>query len=221
MKKKTLTIAIALVLVVALAVGATWAYLTAKTKVVTNTFTAGKTIEDPDNNFLLKEHPANYNAEDGTYTVDTKADPVDSNKYDKLAPKMTAAKDPFISFNKKQIETPSYLFVEVVDKTNGAIKWNESDSWVKLDVKGPNGGVVYAYTTDKTNSANGTVLQGTHDDIYILQGDKIEAASNFDTLANAEGAHLTLEFYGYLCQATGFKTAAEAFDACFGTTTGK
>lgn len=30
MKKKTLTIAIALVLVVALAVGATWAYLTAQ-----------------------------------------------------------------------------------------------------------------------------------------------------------------------------------------------
>lgn len=215
MKKKTLTIAIALVLVVALAVGATYAYLTATTKVVTNTFTAGKTIEDPEHNFLLKEHLAKYNEKDGTYTVDKTAAPVASNDYDKLAPMMTAAKDPFISFNGKQIETPSYLFVEVVDKTNGAIKWNESDSWVKLNVKGPNGGVVYAYTTDKTNSANGTVLQGTHDDIYILQGDKIEAASNFDTLANTEGAHLTLEFYGYLCQATGFDNAAAAFTACF------
>lgn len=216
MKKKTLTIAIALVLVVALAVGATYAYLTATTKAVTNTFTAGKTIEDPDNNFLLKEHPVTYKAETGTYTVDKTADPVDSNKYDKLAPKMTAEKDPFISFNGKQIETPSYLFVEVVDKTNGAIKWNESDSWVELNgVKGPNGGVVYAYTTDKTNSANGTVLQGAQADIYILQGNKIEAASNFDTIANADGANLTLKFYGYLCQATGFKTAADAFNACF------
>lgn len=218
MKKKTLTIAIALVLVVALAVGATYAYLTATTGKVTNTFAVGKTIEDPEHNFLLKEHPVTYNAATGTYTVNKNADPVDKNDYDKLAPKMTAEKDPFISFNGKQIETPSYLFVEVVDKTNGAIKWNVSDSWVKLEgVKGKNGGAVYAYTTDKTK---GAVLQGTHEDIYILQGDKIEAASNFDTLANAADANLTLEFYGYLCQATGFADAAAAFNQCFGTTTG-
>ncbi len=44
MKKKTLTIAIALVLVVALAVGATWAYLTKTSNVVTNTFTAGTVL---------------------------------------------------------------------------------------------------------------------------------------------------------------------------------
>lgn len=213
MKKKTLTIAIALVLVVALAVGATYAYLTATTKVVTNTFTAGKTIEDPDKNFLLKEHPVTYNAATGTYTVDKTADPVASNDYDKLAPMMTAAKDPFISFKGKQIETPSYLFVEVVDKTNNAIKWNVSESWVKLNgVKGLHGGDVYAYTADKTN---GAVLQGTHGDIYILEGDKITAASDFDTIANTEGAHLTLEFYGYLCQATGFADATAAFNACF------
>ena len=218
MKKKTLTIAIALVLVVALAVGATYAYLTATTGKVTNTFSAGKTIEEPDKNFLLKEHLAKYNEKDGTYTVDKNAAPVESNKYDKLAPKMTAAKDPFISFNEKQIETPSYLFVEVVDKTNDAIAWNVTDSWVKLeDVTGKNGGAVYVYSTDK---AKGAVLQGTHEDIYILQGDKIEAASNFDTLANAADANLTLEFYGYLCQATGFADAAAAFNQCFGTTTG-
>lgn len=52
MKKKTLTVAIALVLVVALAVGATYAYLTAKTEAVTNTFTVGKTIDDPETNFI-------------------------------------------------------------------------------------------------------------------------------------------------------------------------
>ena len=45
MKKKTLTIAIALVLVVALAVGATWAYLTAQSGPVVNTFTVGKLFD--------------------------------------------------------------------------------------------------------------------------------------------------------------------------------
>lgn len=213
MKKKTLTIAIALVLVVALAVGATYAYLTATTGKVTNTFSAGKTIEEPDKNFLLKEHPVSYNDANGTYTVNKTADPVDKNDYDKLAPKMTAEKDPFISFNGKQIETPSYLFVEVVDGTDQAISWNVTDSWVKLeDVTGKNGGAVYVYSTDKTS---GAVLQGAQADIYILNGNKIEAASNFDTLANAEGAHLTLEFYGYLCQKTGFTNATDAFNACF------
>lgn len=67
MKKKTLTIAIALVLVVALAVGATWAYLTAKTEVVTNTFTVGK-LFDQGGALTLKEHEQTYNAATGTYT---------------------------------------------------------------------------------------------------------------------------------------------------------
>ena len=53
MKKKTLTVAIALVLVVALAVGATYAYLTAKTETVTNTFTVGKTIDDPETGTII------------------------------------------------------------------------------------------------------------------------------------------------------------------------
>lgn len=67
MKKKTLTVAIALVLVVALAVGATYAYLTAKTETVTNTFTVGKTIDDPETNFILKEHKVAYDANTATY----------------------------------------------------------------------------------------------------------------------------------------------------------
>lgn len=217
MKKKTLTIAIALVLVVALAVGATYAYLTAQTKVVTNTFAVGKTIEDPKTNFILKEHPVTYNAATGTYTVDKTATPVAGNTYDKLAPLMAAEKDPFISFNGKQIETPSYLFVEVVDETRGAIYWNVSENWVKLNgVKGPNNGDVYAYTKNRATDTNGTVLQGAQDDIYILLGNAIAAAPEFDTIAT-DGANLTLKFYGYLCQATGFETAAAAFTTCFGT----
>ena len=57
MKKKTLTIAIALVLVVALAVGATWAYLTAQSGPVVNTFTVGK-LFDQGGALTLKEHKA-------------------------------------------------------------------------------------------------------------------------------------------------------------------
>ena len=66
MKKKTLTIAIALVLVVALAVGATWAYLTAQSGPVVNTFTAGGAVNQSD--LELFEHVANQK-NDGTYTL--------------------------------------------------------------------------------------------------------------------------------------------------------
>ena len=65
MKKKTLTIAIALVLVVALAVGATWAYLTAQSGPVTNTFTAGTVIAQ--GGFELKEHEVVYDNATGLY----------------------------------------------------------------------------------------------------------------------------------------------------------
>ena len=106
MKKKTLTVAIALVLVVALAVGATYAYLTAKTEAVTNTFTVGKTIDDPETNFILKEHKVAYDANTATYkyvdaegnvtTDSSKYVEVAGNEYNEVTPGMTVAKDPFV-----------------------------------------------------------------------------------------------------------------------------
>ena len=121
MKKKTLTVAIALVLVVALAVGATYAYLTAKTEAVTNTFTVGKTIDDPETNFILKEHKVAYDANTATYkyvdaegnvtTDSSKYVEVAGNEYNEVTPGMTVAKDPFVQI-KKAVETPSYLFVK-------------------------------------------------------------------------------------------------------------
>ena len=110
MKKKTLTVAIALVLVVALAVGATYAYLTAKTETVTNTFTVGKTIDDPETNFILKEHKVAYDANTATYkyvdaegnvtTDSSKYVEVAGNEYNEVTPGMTVAKDPFVQIKK-------------------------------------------------------------------------------------------------------------------------
>lgn len=96
MKKKTLTIAIALVLVVALAVGATWAYLTAQSGPVVNTFTVGN-ILDKDAEFKLYEHVANKQ-DDGTYTLGSEIAP-DGNAYT-VMPGVNLPKDPTVEVTK-------------------------------------------------------------------------------------------------------------------------
>lgn len=206
MKKKTLTIAIALVLVVALAVGATWAYLTAKTEAVTNTFTVGTVIEN--GKFVLKEHKVEYKQADGTYDYtkkDNAKEETDSNTYSQLAPKMVVPKDPFISF-RAEVKNPAYVFVEICNTTNGQIEYTVADGWTELDnVTGKNNGVVYAYNTK--------VVGNQIADLPILSGNTVTVKETA-TATNLSGA--TLTFYGYLCQATGFDTPAAAFTACFG-----
>lgn len=162
MKKKTLTIAIALVLVVALAVGATYAYLTAKTEAVTNTFTVGKTIDDPETNFILKEHKVAYDANTATYkyvdaegnvtTDSSKYVEVAGNEYNEVTPGMTVAKDPFVQI-KKAVETPSYLFVEVYGNAAG-LNYKLNGDWEEvtgLQKQLPNGGTLYVYKTPMTS----------------------------------------------------------------------
>lgn len=213
MRKKTLTIAIALVLVVALAVGATYAYLTATTNTLTNTFTVGKTMEDPKSNFILKEHKVAYDPAAGVYKyVDASGSYVDAaaaeevadNTYDSVAPGMVVAKDPFVRIQ-APVETPSYLFVEVYGDTTG-LQYALADGWqpVQLTKAAPNGGTVYAYQTTLAGS-------GAVNTYPILKGDQVTV----DRMT-ALSADASLKFSAYLCQSTGFGGAAAAFDACFG-----
>lgn len=215
MKKKTLTIAIALVLVVALAVGATYAYLTAQTEAVTNTFAVGKTIEDPDKNFILKEHKVAYDANTATYKyVDAEGNvaadsskyvEVAGNEYKEVTPGMTVAKDPFVQI-KKAVETPSYLFVEVYGNAAG-LNYELNGEWEKVtDVQKPlpNGGTLYVYKAQMTSGASIGIYP-------ILMDNQLTVDLTTPLAQNS-----SLKFNAYLCQATGFSSPAAAFDACFG-----
>lgn len=213
MKKKTLTIAIALVLVVALAVGATWAYLTASSGPVENTFAVGNVIDKT--KFTLQEHKVAYNGTKGVYdyelTETGEKQVGTSNTYDKLVPGTTAPKDPFITIGEKT-QAPAYLFVKVTDTSAGITYSVDTDKWA--EVKGINGlkdgEKVYVYKVGSDN-----VLPVDSSGNYtILTGDQISVGSNVSTISGA------LVFNGYLCQAAGFHSAAEAFNQCFGTTTG-
>lgn len=215
MKKKTLTIAIALVLVVALAVGATWAYLTAQTGPVTNTFTAGKAVASSD--LKLYESKA-VQGTDGTYSLDKTAAPVTSNAYT-VMPGVNLPKDPTVEVTKA--EGPYYLFVEVTkgdqvgnNDTTKALNYTvDGKNWTKLSI---NGKEVYAYTNGGTAAA---ILSGTVK-AAVLKDNTITVSGNeaLTSVLTADNAKLT--FKAYACQAAGFADATEAFNSCF-VNTGK
>ena len=201
MKKKTLTIAIALVLVVALAVGATWAYLTATTGEVKNTFTVGSVIAQ--GGFELKEHEVVYNNATGLYAFKDGMVETDANTYDQLAPMTTAPKDPFVKFS-KEIKSPAYLFVKVTDTTTGITANVDTTKWTELtgeDLKLGANEKLYAYKD--------VIPVGAHTDpYYILANNQISTSATGEIGGS-------LVFNGYLCQAAGFDSARAAYVGCF------
>lgn len=206
MKKKTLTIAIALVLVVALAVGATWAYLTAKTGEVKNTFTAGGAVNQGD--LELFEHVATKN-NDGTYTL-AEATTTEGNSY-VVMPGVNLPKDPTV--NVKAASGAYYLFVEVTKgaKVDGDTLGYTVDGskWIRLNIEGRE---VYAYTTDGTNPA---ILNTPVSNAHVLTGDTITVSRDEAKIAALTADNANLTFKAYACQAAGFENAAAAFNECF------
>lgn len=211
MKKKTLTIAIALVLVVALAVGATYALLTAKTDAVNNTFIAGKLTNDKDA-LTLKEHDVKQNA-DGSYVLDKTADAKEGNKveYGAIVPGTTIEKDPTVTV--KGLTGAAYLYIVVddtVDKaelnhTVDSANWTvlKTDDTKTLYVYAVNGGIVDENTTSPLS-------------LNVLTNNQLTAA---DKLTQGKDmGHIIVN--AYLVQAAGSASAAAAWDANGGFGTG-
>lgn len=222
MKKKTLTIAIALVLVVALAVGATWAYLTATTGPVKNTFVAGGAVKQSD--LELFEHVANKET-DGSYTLGSGT--TTNNEYT-VMPGVNLPKDPTV--NVKAASGEYYLFVEVTKGsgftgTNPPLSCNvDTTKWENLSLTGKDADrEVYVYYVTGENAAKTYIQSAPVSNVAVLKtiGDTQNTITvNADndivaTLTSASASALT--FNAYACQAAGFDDAAAAFTACFGT----
>lgn len=103
--KKKLTTVLAIVLVVALSVAGTYAYLTAKTAQVVNTFTVGNV------NIDLTEKTTDY----------------------KMIPGMTIEKDPVVTV--KENSEDCWLFVKVEKSANfdSFLTYAMADGWTALD----------------------------------------------------------------------------------------
>lgn len=205
MKKKTLTIAIALVLVVALAVGATWAYLTQTTGSVVNTFTVGKVL-DNDGDFTLNEHPIkNQDATNGVYHLDMSATPVTEVTYGAVMPGVDLPKDPTVTIKANALKADAYLFVVVDNQMASELTYNPNNVWKQLGTSAD------SKKTLLTLDANGGKLTaGNTDNLTwkVLANDTVEVADEI-TSANLG----TLTFNAYLVQAGDFASAADAWNA--------
>ena len=203
MKKKTLTIAIALVLVVALAVGATWAYLTAQTGPVTNTFVAGK-LFDQGGGIKLQEKAVTQKA-DGTYVIAADAAWQDTGIEYVVQPGVDLPKQPAVKVN--DLTAKAYLFVGVKGEPKDGFTWSvDTDKWSPLmngETQVEKDG--YKIWVLKTDAAN-----GSYD---ILTGNKVTVGKNLDPATLTDANDIT--FQAYICQAAGFDTALAAFNECF------
>ena len=200
MKKKTLTIAIALVLVVALAVGATWAYLTATTGEVKNTFTVGKILDNKDN-FTLNEHPLkNANTTDGVYQLDMDAAPVQAVTYSAVMPGVDLPKDPTVTIKAGALKGDAYLFVVVDNQLASELTFDVNSAWTKIGEDSTK--ALYTIAAGKLTAGNTTDLAW-----HILDNDTVKVA---DKITSADLGMLT--FNAYLVQAGGFENAVAAWN---------
>ncbi|MBQ0037958.1 MAG: hypothetical protein KBS74_04730 [Clostridiales bacterium] len=194
--RKKLLAALCGVLIMAVAVVGTIAYLTHTTGPVTNTFTVGELLDDPDK-FVVKEHEATDTDKDGVYTLGDKE--VEENTYTVL-PGVDLPKDPFVK-TEEELKLDAYVFVEVVDKTGTNLHFTvDSDKWTELTGKtGPNNGKVYAMKANKGIAEAGSKLGP----ITILKDNKI-TVDNVEITDGAKQFGGDVTFYSYMIQAGGF-----------------
>ena len=209
MKKKTLTIAIALVLVVALAVGATWAYLTATTGPVKNTFVVGAL---GNSNLTLKEHTVTYNQKNGTYT---EGDWQATGQTYIVQPGVNIPKDPTVTLSNLDANTGAYVFVGVKGTATTTYSWSVDEAnWQSL----MNGNTPVEKDGYKIYVLNaGVVTADGQWAVLKANGDGTEiAVSNNFALAEGQTADsLNIDVIAFACQSAGFNSAYEAFNTCF------
>lgn len=197
--KKKLTTVLAIVLVVALSVAGTYAYLTAQTDTVTNTFTAAGLASS----FSLDESKANQQP-DGSYTLDVKTR-VQENAYS-VVPKVNLAKDPTVHVTLEK-NVGAYVFLAVNDNLgDGLTATIDSTQWTALNkTYTANGAEWTIYYKQLAGSENPAQV-----DINVLANQQIVVG---DTVAKDCG---NIVFNAYLTQSAGFTSALDAWNNSWG-----
>lgn len=198
--KKKLTTVLAIVLVVALSVAGTYAYLTAQTDTVTNTFTAAGLAS----NFSLDESQANQQP-NGSYTLNPN-ERVQANAYS-VVPKVNLAKDPTVHVTLEK-NVGAYVFLAVDNNLgDGLTATIDRGNWTALNTTYTDAqGVEWTmYYKQLAGSENPTQV-----DINVLAGQQIVVG---DTVAENCG---NIVFNAYLTQSAGFTSALDAWNNSWG-----
>ena len=191
MKKKTIALILSCVLVLGCAIGGTFAWLTAKSDTVTNTFTVGNV------NIDLKETTTDY----------------------KMVPNTDIAKDPKVTVVKNS--EACWLFVKVDESTNldEFISYTVDQSWTAGEGTGDGkNGVpvgVYFREVSATDAANGIEYKvltsnASYPNGYVTVKSDVTKAM-MDSLIVDNAVQPTLTFTAYAVQRDGVDSAAEAW----------
>ena len=216
--KKILALALCAVMLVCISVGATVAYLTAGTGVVTNTFTVGNVQIDLD-----ETKTTEYGVIDATATA-----PVKANEY-KLIPNHTYVKDPTVHV--KATSEPCYVFVKVVNgidaieaETETGVENGYVDIAAQMTANGwvalaDEEGVFYYNKTDKNAEGKAGVVDARAAlvDLVVFENFKIANNANVSGYVTATNASATITIDAYAVQADGFASAAAAWTAAKAT----
>lgn len=197
--KKKLTTVLAIVLVVALSVAGTYAYLTAQTNQVKNTFTAAGLASE----FSLDESRA-HQQPDGSYTLDVN-DRVQENTYS-VVPKVNLAKDPTVHVTLEK-NVGAYVFLAVDNNLGDGLTATIDDTqWTALNkTYTANGAEWTIYYKQLAGSATPAQV-----DINVLANQQIVVG---DTVAENCG---NIVFNAYLTQSAGFTSALDAWNNSWG-----
>lgn len=197
--KKKLTTVLAIVLVVALSVAGTYAYLTAQTDQVKNTFTAAGLASE----FSLDESKANQQP-DGSYTLDV-GTRVQENAYS-VVPKVNLDKDPTVHVMLEK-NVGAYVFLAVDNNLGNGLTATIDSTWTALGTTYTDAqGVVWTmYYKQLEGSATPAQV-----DINVLAGQQIVVG---DTVAEDCG---NIVFNAYLTQSAGFTGALDAWNNSWG-----
>lgn len=197
--KKKLTTVLAIVLVVALSVAGTYAYLTAQTDQVKNTFTAAGLASE----FSLDESKANQQP-DGSYTLDV-GTRVQENAYS-VVPKVNLDKDPTVHVTLEK-NVGAYVFLAVDNNLGNGLTATIDSTWTALGTTYTDAqGVVWTmYYKQLEGSATPAQV-----DINVLAGQQIVVG---DTVAEDCG---NIVFNAYLTQSAGFTGALDAWNNSWG-----
>ena len=205
--KKALLTILAIVLICAISITGTLAYLKASTSEVKNTFVAaggGSLFTDATGGITLNESLAELNTTTGVYTLNTDSK-VTSNEYS-VVPGSTIPKDPKVSVTGKN-DVPAYLYVEIVNKTEGVITFTPAEGWSVVDGAEANyGGTVYVWKDKLVANLEATsIISG--DVVTVKDGETLTIESGKDVVS----------FYAYLAQSVvdGNSDAKSVFNACF------
>lgn len=132
MKKQVIVLVLAAVLVFGCAIGGTFAWLSAKTNTIVNTFTYG--------NVSITLTETNVDGDDAN-----------ANSY-KMVPGTDIAKDPTVTVLKDSEDC--YVFIKIDDKAEKYLSYQIADGWTELE-----GGVWYTQKADITENIELSVLK--------------------------------------------------------------